>query len=55
MPSYEKNKKYISQKSNGIYKKHLKPKIYFELTKITPMGTAPCARYLHSACYVLGS
>ncbi|CDW73789.1 kelch motif family protein [Stylonychia lemnae] len=54
-PCYERNKKYISLKNNGVYKKVLKPKIYFELTKIVPEGIPPCSRYLHSACYVQGS
>jgi hypothetical protein len=30
-PAYEKNKKYISHKSNGTYKRQNKTKVYYEL------------------------
>jgi hypothetical protein len=50
-PAYEKNKKYISHKNGGEYKKLVKPKVIVECIKIVASGGGkpPCARYKHSA------
>eukprot|EP00347_Sterkiella_histriomuscorum_P019474 403341497 len=50
-PAYEKNRKFISQKT-GTFKRLVKPKIYYEVKVMVPNGKGPCPRYLHSACHL---
>ena len=33
-PAYDKNKKFISHKGNGTFKKLVKPKVYYEVKEI---------------------
>ena len=49
-PMYERNKKYVA--SNGMFKKLVTPKLYYQTSLMQPKGKGPCGRYMHSACYM---
>ena len=50
-PLYEKNKKYLYQKT-GEFKNVNKIKLKFQISIVETTGKPPCSRYMHSATFI---